>query len=157
MRTDPSGLHDQFEFGQLLNQLARHVGPVSVEHDHVGIFESHRQLAQALDGVGVNLGLVGLQSGRAFELANRVLVIIKNHNIHTERLCLGNSPDARERARLSCGYCRSVKSGFARSEAIQFGAYVCHAARDDHATDLSRRLVCFQDANDPQRPAGCDF
>ena len=51
--------------------------------DHVGVFKPNRQLAQTLDCIGVHLGGKILKRGRAGKLANSVLVIIKNHNIHT--------------------------------------------------------------------------
>ena len=52
------------------------------QHDHVGIFQAHRQLPQAFDGIGIDLGGISIQARCAMELAHSVLVIIKDHDIH---------------------------------------------------------------------------
>ena len=57
---DFARLCDQFELGQFFNQLARQMRAFAVEHDHVSIFEANRQLANASDGIGVNLGRIGV-------------------------------------------------------------------------------------------------
>lgn len=50
-----------------------------------------------------------------------------------------------------------VKGGFARREAIKFGADVGHATRDHHAPDMGGGLADFQDTHDTQRPACRSF
>jgi len=77
-----ASLRNQFQFGQLLNQGAIEDRAFTDQHDDVSILETYRQLGQALDGVGVDLGWIGLQFGCAVELAHRILVVIKNHNVH---------------------------------------------------------------------------
>ena len=82
MRADMAGLDNQLELGQLFDHLTRQVGALADQHNHVGILEPHGQLAGALDGVGVNLGLVDLQLRGAGQFAHGILVVVENHNIH---------------------------------------------------------------------------
>ena len=60
MFADFAGLCNQLELGQFFNQLARQMRAFSVEHDHVSIFEANRQLANASDRIGVNLGRISV-------------------------------------------------------------------------------------------------
>ncbi|MDT4869446.1 hypothetical protein FQZ97_1044730 [compost metagenome] len=82
MSTHSPGLGDEFEAWQFLDQLARDLGSFTDQHQHVGVAQTDRQLADALDGVGEYLGRVRLQLFSAFQLSNRVLVVVKNHNVH---------------------------------------------------------------------------
>ena len=81
---DLAGLNDQLELGQFFDQRPRHVRALTNQHHHVGVFEANRQLAYALDCVGVNLGRISVEFGGALQFANRVLVVIKYHNIHPD-------------------------------------------------------------------------
>jgi len=47
-----------------------------------------------------------------------------------------------------------MKCRFARRQAVKFGAYIRHASRDQHASDMGWGLIGFQNSHDPQRPAG---
>ena len=51
-----------FSLRQLLEQLAREVGALADQHEHVGVAQPHRELADALDGVGEDLGVVGARA-----------------------------------------------------------------------------------------------
>ena len=53
-----------FSLRQLLQQRARELRALADQHQHVGVAQAHRQLADALDGVGEDLGVVGLQHAR---------------------------------------------------------------------------------------------
>src|SRR3989344_3933831 len=59
-------------------------GALPHEHDDVSVFEADGQLAQPLDGVGVDLGGVRVEPGCAVELADCVLVVVENHNVHPD-------------------------------------------------------------------------
>jgi hypothetical protein len=39
-------------------------------------------LTRAFDGIGIDLGRVGFEQLRASQFAHRVLVVIKDHNVH---------------------------------------------------------------------------
>jgi hypothetical protein len=56
-----AGLRDQLQPRQLLQQRAWELRAFADQHQHVGVAQAHRQLADALDGVGEDLGVVGLQ------------------------------------------------------------------------------------------------
>jgi hypothetical protein len=56
---------DQLELGELFNDLPVQLGAFPDQDDDVGIAQPHGQLAYAFDGVGVDLGGVGLQLGSA--------------------------------------------------------------------------------------------
>ena len=45
------------QLGELLEQLLRKVGALADQHQHFGIAQAHRELADALDGVGEDLGV----------------------------------------------------------------------------------------------------
>ena len=77
-----AGLRDQLQLGQLLEQRAREVRALADQHQHVGVAQPHRELADALDGVGEDLGVVGLQLRGALELAHRVLVVVEDDDVH---------------------------------------------------------------------------
>src|SRR5207344_3042164 len=49
----------------------------------------HRQLPDALHGVGVHLNVVGLQARGAAQLAHRILVVVEDDDVHGRacRLC----------------------------------------------------------------------
>ena len=85
VRADAAGLRDQLELGQLLEQLPREVGALADQHQHVGVAQPHRELADALDGVGEDLGVELLELGRALELAHRVLVVVEDDDVHGAR------------------------------------------------------------------------
>jgi len=57
--SDLAGLRNEFELGEFVQQLACDVGALTNQHQYFGITQPHRQLANALDGVGVNLSGVG--------------------------------------------------------------------------------------------------
>ena len=61
VRADAPGLRDELEPGQLLQQRAREVRAFADQHQHVGVAQAHRELTDALDRVGEDLGVVGLQ------------------------------------------------------------------------------------------------
>jgi hypothetical protein len=73
---------DQLQPGQLLEQGAWKVGAFADQHQHFGIPQAHRQLADALDGVGEDLGVVGLQACGAVQLAHGVLVVVEDDDVH---------------------------------------------------------------------------
>ena len=81
---DLAGLGDELKARQLFNQLAGDLGALAHQHDDVGILEPDRQLAQALDGVGVDLGGVGVEPGGAMELAHCILVVVEDHDVHPD-------------------------------------------------------------------------
>src|SRR3989344_5335272 len=74
---DLAGLRDELETGKFLHQLTGDLGALPHEHDDVSVFEADGQLAQPLDGVGV-------EPGCAVELADCVLVVVENHNVHPD-------------------------------------------------------------------------
>ena len=82
VRADPAGLRDQLELRQLLEQLAREVGALADQHQHLGVAQAHRELADALDGVGEDLGVEVLQERGALELAHGVLVVVEDDDVH---------------------------------------------------------------------------
>jgi len=84
MAADAPGLRNHFELGELFEQLARQMGSLPDQHDHIGILEPDRKLADALDGVGIDLGLVSVELGGTGEFAHCVLVIVKDHNVHAD-------------------------------------------------------------------------
>src|SRR3989344_1864554 len=81
---DLAGLRDELETGKFLHQLTGDLGALPHEHDDVSVFEADGQLAQPLDGVGVDLGGVRVEPGCAVELADCVLVVVENHNVHPD-------------------------------------------------------------------------
>jgi hypothetical protein len=85
VRAYPPGLGDQLEAGQLIHQLAIDMGAVADQDDDVRVFQPHRQLAQALDRIRVDLGGIGVEAGCAVELAHRVLVVVENDYVHCVR------------------------------------------------------------------------
>ena len=58
------------------------MGAFANQDNDVGILQAYRQLTNAFDGIGIDLGLEVFEFGCAVEFANRVLVVVKNHNIH---------------------------------------------------------------------------
>ena len=52
------------------------------QHDDVGILEAHGQLAQAFDRVGVHLGWKSFEFAGAVQFADRILVVVEDHNVH---------------------------------------------------------------------------
>src|SRR5690606_23620195 len=66
------------------HQLAGDMGALAHQHDDVRIPETHGELAQSLDRVGVDLGGVRIKPRRAVELADRILVIVEDHNVHPD-------------------------------------------------------------------------
>ena len=47
--------------------------------------QAHRELADALDGVGEDLGVEGFQLAGALELAHGVLVVVEDDDVHGRR------------------------------------------------------------------------
>ncbi len=82
VRTHLAGLRDELQARELLHELARDLGALADQHDDVGIPQPHRKLAEALDGVGVDLGGVGVETRSAMELADGVLVVVEDDNVH---------------------------------------------------------------------------
>ncbi|WP_291475537.1 hypothetical protein [Acidovorax sp.] len=99
--------------------------------------------------VGVNLRRIGIKPACAVEFAHRILIVIQYHNIHPDivpwrglvEACSGQKAAIRMQrfvalAVLDIGTPVSVMPCIARRHALQLGADVGHAARDDHAPDL---------------------
>jgi hypothetical protein len=84
MAADAASLDNQLEFGQFFDDLPAQLGPLPDEDDDIGVFEPDGQLAYAFDGVGVDLGGVGLQFGSAVEFSHCVLIVVEDHNIHAD-------------------------------------------------------------------------
>jgi hypothetical protein len=57
-----------FSRGSFSSSWRGKVGALADQHQHVGVAQAHRQLADALDGVGEDLGVVGLQRRRSCSL-----------------------------------------------------------------------------------------
>ncbi|WP_201741030.1 hypothetical protein [Acidovorax sp. BoFeN1] len=83
------------------------------------------------------------------EFAHRILIVIQYHNVHLDIVpwrglvdaCSGQKAAIRMQrfVALAVSDIRtpvSVMTWIARRHALQFGADVGHAARDDHAPDL---------------------
>jgi len=87
---DPPGLRDQLQARQLLDQLAADRRAVTDQHQDVGVAQPHRELSHSLDGVGEHLDGIGLQFAGALQLADGVLVVVQNHDVHG-RYCAGRS------------------------------------------------------------------
>ena len=84
MASDAAGLRNHLELGQFFNQLARQMCSLTDQHNHIGVLEPYRELPYAFDRVGVDLGLVSVQFRGTGEFAYRILVVVKNHNIHAD-------------------------------------------------------------------------
>ena len=82
VRPHGPGLGDQAQLGQLVEQLARDLGALADQYQHLGVAQPHRELAHALDGVGEHLGRVGFELGGAGQLAHGVLVVVEDHDVH---------------------------------------------------------------------------
>ena len=52
------------------------------QHQHFGIANPHRELADALDGVGEDLGVELIEDARALELAHGILVVVEDDDVH---------------------------------------------------------------------------
>ena len=81
VRTHTTGLRDQLESRQLLQQGAREVGSFADQHQHVGVAQAHRELADALHRVGEDLGVVGLQQAGTRQLADGVLIVVEDDDV----------------------------------------------------------------------------
>ena len=79
---DLAGLGDQPQLGQLLEQLARKARAFADQHQHLGVAQPHRQLADALDGIGEHLRVQVAELGGARQLAHRVLVVVEDDDVH---------------------------------------------------------------------------
>jgi hypothetical protein len=77
-----AGQHNQLELGEFFNQLPGKGRAFLNEHNHFGITQTNGQLTDALDVVGVDLGLVACDLFSAMELADGVLKVIEDHNVH---------------------------------------------------------------------------
>ena len=60
MTADLPGLGDQLQSREFLYQLPGDLGSLPDQHNDVCILQPHRKLAQPFDGVGVDLGCVGV-------------------------------------------------------------------------------------------------
>jgi len=89
VRADAPGLRNHLQPWQLFDQRARDLRAFADQHDHFGIAQPYRQLAQTLDRVGVDLGRIGLELGRARQLANGVLIVVEDHDIHAPHCARG--------------------------------------------------------------------
>ncbi len=85
-------LCDQAQLGQLLEQLAREARAFADQHQHFGVAQAHRQLADALDGVGEHLRVQVAELGGAGELPHRVLVIVEDDDVHASDYGPRNEP-----------------------------------------------------------------
>mgnify|MGYP001559297785 CR=1 FL=1 len=168
---DATGLRDQFQAREFLHQLPWDWRAFPDEHQHVRIAQPHRQLPHAFDGVGEDLGRVGFQFLGAAQLADGVLIVIKDHDVHGHycaRKTLRHCPAARRplrtlvwgavaaRSRVATQPLGSVvdraQTGFLCREALQFSAHVGDAAREDH-TRVAPRTVALAvgGADNPNR------
>ena len=75
-------LGNQLEPGQFIEQLARDLGALANQDDDIRVAQSNRELTHALDGVGIDLCVEGIKQLGAIELANRVLVIVQDNDVH---------------------------------------------------------------------------
>ena len=80
--THPACLGNQLQARQFFDQGPRELGAFADQHDDVCVFQTHRQLPDALDGVGVDLGREVLEFDCAVEFAHCILVVVKDHNVH---------------------------------------------------------------------------
>jgi hypothetical protein len=74
-------LGNQLEPGQFIEQLARDLGALANQDDDIRVAQSD-ELTHALDGVGIDLCVEGIEQLGAIELANRVLVIVQDNDVH---------------------------------------------------------------------------
>jgi hypothetical protein len=149
------------------------MGAFPNQNNHISVFQAHRKLPYAFDGIGVDLGLVAFQLCSTFQFANGILIVIQNHDIHGRNCALpvacaddtrqgnallinsmqlnssehrlGVAPLAVFR-RLLCRNSSGTRD-LASRQAIEFGADISHATGYDHATDASACLPCFDHAN----------
>ena len=77
-----AGQHNQLELGEFFNQLPGKGRALLNEHNHFGVTQTNGQLTDALDVVGVDLGFVICDLFGATELADGVLEVIEDHNVH---------------------------------------------------------------------------
>ncbi len=77
-----AGQHNQLELGEFFNQLPGKGRAFFNEHNHFGVTQTNGQLTDALDVVGVDLGFVICDLFGATELADGVLEVIEDHNVH---------------------------------------------------------------------------
>jgi hypothetical protein len=82
VRAHLAGLGDELQPRQLFEQRARELRALADQHQHVGVSQPHRQLPDALDRVGEDLGVVRFQPGSAAQLAHRVLVVVEDDDVH---------------------------------------------------------------------------
>jgi len=82
-----AGLADQPQLGQLFEQGAREVGALPDQHQGFGITQPHGQLAGALDGVGEDLGLQAVELAGALQLADGVLIVVQDDDVHGAYRC----------------------------------------------------------------------
>ena len=72
-----------FSFGQLLEQLRAGTGVRSrISTSTSASRSAHRELADALDGVGEDLGVEVLEDRCALELAHGILVVVEDDDVH---------------------------------------------------------------------------
>src|SRR4029079_2261248 len=64
----------------------REVRALADQYQHLGVAQSDRELADALDGVGEDLGGEVFELGRGLELAHRVLVVVEDDDVQDRRL-----------------------------------------------------------------------
>ncbi len=149
-----------FSRGSFSSSWRETVGALADQHDHVGVAQAHRELSDALDGVGVDLGGVGLELGRAVQLANGVLVIVEDHDVHARivtsetRARFRWGPWHREIAARWRGDADATSGGhgFERDQPVELGADVGHAAGDHHAAGRAGAMGGVDDTQHAQGP-----
>jgi hypothetical protein len=93
-------------------------------------------LADALDRVGIDLGGIVLELGRALKFADDILVVVKDHNVHARHCALSINGFERLGKTMACPLsCESMAqmTHFECGQSVQFGADVGHAARNHHS------------------------
>ena len=65
MGASGASLGNKLEAREFFKQLFVEVGAFANEDQDVGVFKANRQLPQTFDGVGVDLGVVGVEFGGA--------------------------------------------------------------------------------------------
>ena len=83
MGANAARLCDQLEAGELVKQQAVDVGALTDQHDDVGIAQTHRQLPQTLDRIGVDLGRIRIEARCALQFTHRVLIIVQDNYVHS--------------------------------------------------------------------------
>lgn len=77
-----AGLADRPEVGQPLQELGGDRGTLADQHQRLGVAEAFHQGVQIGDGVVVDRDVVALQPGEGVQVADAVLVVVGNHDLH---------------------------------------------------------------------------